>query len=413
MPLYDLYRRLTLPRKIFLLLLAAVLLRIYLKYDGSQESCRSFVKDNNNSIESRINASENAVYQQKKLFLAFFYWEQLTMVTNDLLHLRALAAQGGRQVVVPFVKDSRFHGVPTSRGHHTLGLYYNIVALNESLRSHCYGTLISWEGFQDICKGKLDVLIYFYYPNLTSSTHAPCKLNHKNVLFGIKIGRKICVNAYAFNSVQRFEDEIVKRLPCVGIFEWRGTRKTKPRRTHFDIESKVEKLLSYRDVNAFFSAKLLRVARDFIAQKLTSNFISVHIRTEKILSAGGNISTVRRCLFNLKSRLQSIIQVPTVPPPIFLAADFTMFGSSSATVKPARKHSKSFMKILLPIKPISFQPSEYKIVDRGAVAIVEMNILTSGRHLFVLGGGSFQTWMTTQFLTKNNYEQSKVERFIC
>ena len=104
MPLYDLYRRLTLPRKIFLLLLAAVLLRIYLKYDGSQESCRSFVKDNNNSIESRINASENAVYQQKKLFLAFFYWEQLTMVTNDLLHLRALAAQGGRQVVVDLMR---------------------------------------------------------------------------------------------------------------------------------------------------------------------------------------------------------------------------------------------------------------------------------------------------------------------
>ena len=166
-------------------------------------------------------------------------------------------------------------------------------------------------------------------------------------------------------------------------------------------------------MNAFFSAKLLRVARDFIAQKLTSNFISVHIRTEKILSAGGNISTVRRCLFNLKNRLQSIIQAAVAPPPIFLAADFTMFGSYSSTVKPARKHAKSFMKILLPIKPISFQPSEYKIVDRGAVAIVEMNILTSGRHLFVLGGGSFQTWMTKQFLTKNNYEQSKVERFIC
>ena len=170
MPLYDLYRRLTLPRKIFLLLLAAVLLRIYLKYDGSQESCRSFVKDNNNSIESRINASENAVYQQKKIFLTFFYWEQLTMVTNDLLHLRALAAQGGRQVVVPFVKDSRFHGVPTSRGHHTLGLYYNIVALNESLRLHGHGTLINWDGFQDVCKGKLDVLIHFHYTNLTNST---------------------------------------------------------------------------------------------------------------------------------------------------------------------------------------------------------------------------------------------------
>ena len=65
------------------------------------------------------------------------------------------------------------------------------------------------------------------------------------------------------------------------------------------------------------------------------------------------------------------------------------------------------MEILLPLKSISFQPSEYKIIDRGAVAIVEMNIL------LLLGGGSFQTWMTTQFRNKNKNEQSKVERIVC
>ena len=157
------------------------------------------------------------------------------MATNNLLQLTALAVQGGRQLVVPFVKDSLFHGVPTSQGHHTLELYYNIVALNESLRLHSHGTLINWDRFQDVCKGKLDVLVYFHYTNLTNFTtnnlstpYNPCKR----------------VNANSFNSVQRFEDEILKRLPCVGIFEWRGARKTNPKRTHFDIESKVEKLLS-------------------------------------------------------------------------------------------------------------------------------------------------------------------------
>ena len=213
-------------------------------------------------------------------------------------------------------------------------------------------------------------------------------------------------------SIQ-FKDLKTKWLRGSRVVEWRGARKTNPKRTHFDIESKVEKLLSYLDMNAFFNAKLLRVARDFIAQNLTSNFISVHIRTEKILCAGGNISTIRSCLVKLRKRLQSIIRVATVPPTIFLAADFTKFGSSSKTLKPARKHAKSFMKILLPLKSISFQPSEYKIVDRGVVAIVEMNILASGRRLFLLGGGSFQNWMTTQFRTKNKNEQSKVERIVC
>ena len=435
MSLYDLYRQLTLSRKILLLFLSAVLLRIYLtylEYDSSQENFMSSVNDNNCSLdiyrdlqsrhsitEQSLNASkvESAVYQRKKIFFAFYYWEQLTMATNNFLHLTALAVQEGRQVVVPFVKDSWFRGAPTLHRHHlnTLGLYYNVTALNESLRLHGHGTLINWEGFQDACKGKLDVLIYFYYSKLTSSKHAPCNhLNDENVFLGIKIGRRICVNANAFKSVQRFEEEILKRLPCVGIFEWRGIKKGR-QRTQFDIESKVPKLLSFRDmISAFFSAKLLRVARDFIAQHLTSNFISVHIRTEQILRCGGNISTVNSCLFKLRKRLQSIIQVATVSsPPIFLATDFTAFGSSSKDVTPARKHAKSFMKVLLPLRPVIFQPSEYKIVDRGAVAIVEMNILASGRRLFVLGGGTFQTWMTTQFLTKNNYEQSKVERFIC
>ena len=385
--------------------------------DNSSLDIYRDLKSRHSITEQSLNTSkvESAVYQLKKILLAFHYWEQLTMATNNFLHLTALAVQGGRQVVVPFVKDSQFLGVPTSvHRHNTLGLYYNVTALNESLRLHGHGTLINWERFQDVCKGKLDVLIYFYYSKLTSSTYAPCNLNDKKVFVGIKIGRRICVDANAFNSVQRFLEDILKKLPCVGIFEWRGVIKTTPKRTHFDIESKVERLLSYRDMGAFFSAKRLRVARDFIAQHLTSNFISVHIRTEKILCAGGNISTVERCLFKLRKRLQSIIQVATVPnPPIFLAADFTKFGSSSATVNPARKHAKFLKKILLPIRPIVFKPSEYKIVDRGALAIVEMNILASGRRLFVLGGGSFQLWITTQFLTKNKNDQSKVERLVC
>ena len=164
MSLYVLYRQLTLSRKIFLLFLAAVLLRIYLEYDSSQESFRSSVKDNNCSLdiyrdpksrhsitEQSLNASkvESAVYQRKKIFFAFYYWEQLTMTTINFLHLTALAVQEGQQVVVPFVKDSRFRGVPTLHRHHlnTLGLYYNVTALNESLRLHGHGTLINWEGF--------------------------------------------------------------------------------------------------------------------------------------------------------------------------------------------------------------------------------------------------------------------------
>ena len=85
------------------------------------------------------------------------------MATYSFLDLTALAAYGGRQVVLPFVKDSQFRGAPTVKGSETLALYYNVSALNRTIRARGLGTLISWKEFQDVCQGKLDVLVHFDY----------------------------------------------------------------------------------------------------------------------------------------------------------------------------------------------------------------------------------------------------------
>ena len=77
------------------------------------------------------------------------------MATNNFLDLTALAAYGERKVVLPFVKDSRFYGVPTKEDFQTLALYFNVSALNHTLRSRGHGTLISWKEFQVLCQGKL------------------------------------------------------------------------------------------------------------------------------------------------------------------------------------------------------------------------------------------------------------------
>lgn len=143
-------------RKKLLLLLTVVVLSIYLAYERRYNS-RPLVKDNNgfidisdrglrspHNITERLLSThagqadtESSVYRRQKIFLAFYYWEQFTMATNNFLNLTALAGQGGRQVVVPFVKDSHFRGVPTShrrnQTHNTLALYYNLSALNENM----------------------------------------------------------------------------------------------------------------------------------------------------------------------------------------------------------------------------------------------------------------------------------------
>ena len=426
-----------LSKALVLLVLITVIVCLYLEF----ESNKLLLINENNNFDSDINRGAHLRHSDmnkfrslrskevgkserrgKKIFLAFFFWEQLTMATNNLLHLTALAAYGRRQVVVPFVKDSQFRGVETAEGYETLERYFNVSALNHTLRSHGHGTLLSWERFQDACKGKLDVLVYFEYTDLKNSTtyslatpYVPCKKRRENVFHGIKIGRRICVNVFALDSVERFEDEVVKKLPCVGIFEWRGSSETNPDRTNFNLASVVGKVMSFRDTSGFFSSKLLHIAKTFIAQNLDPEFISVHIRTEQILKAGKNISAVKKCLSNLRTRIQTIRQANTVPMHVFIATDFTDFGSSSKIGRPARKNSKSLMDILLPLNPIVFQPAHvgYNLTDRGAVAIVEMNILTSGTHLVVVGGGSFQYWVVTQFLNKNNNDKTKVERLAC
>ena len=330
------------------------------------------------------------------------------MATNSFLDLTALAAYGGRQVVVPFVEDSSLFGSPTRKRFETLALYYNITALNHFLRSRALGTLISWKEFLDVCQGKLDVLVQFVYTKHSPATWKILPCHWKASFTSIEITRTICMNVFAVDSVEIFEKEVVKELPCIGLTEWRGIDNRYPFRAQFNLSSAVTHPLHYGDDSIFFSSKLLHVARDFVTTNLGSLFVSVHIRAEKILkyfSTFRNITAVENCISNLTTLVQMQRNVSIANIPVFLAADFTDYGSSSPRVNTARKTSKSLMKILAPLKPVLFQPSAYNLTDRGTVAIVEMNILVSGKHLYVTGGGSFQEWLVDQFVTKNNIDR--------
>ena len=210
--------------------------------------------------------------QQRRVLLAFRYAEQLTMATNNLLQLTALAAFGGRQVVVPFVSDSFFYGKATDKINQTLALYYNITALNKTLRSRGHATMISWKEFQGICKGRLDVLVHLDYTALSKTTtysaarpFVPCGGDQK-IIQGIEIGTTICMNVFALDSVQRFESEAVKELPCVGFSTWMGNAKQTTYRAQFDLESVVSRALTRFDMNAFFNSKFADIAQDFIAR---------------------------------------------------------------------------------------------------------------------------------------------------
>ena len=335
------------------------------------------------------------------------------MATNHFFDLTALAAYGGRQVVVPFVKDSFFFaGSPKEKGFETLALYYNVSALNRTLRSLGYGTLMSWNEFQDVCQGKLDVLVHLDYTNLKKSTQYnqdtraffPCKNRKTNTFEGFNVARKICMNVFAVDSVEKFENEVIERLPCVDIDQWRGIDNEYPRRAQFNLSSIVTDRLYSHNATKFFSSKLLDVARDFIAKNLSPPFVSAQIRAEKMFQS---VATVKKCISQLTGLVQRHKNTSTASMPVFLATDFADYGRPSKRIAHlSRSHFKSLMNILAPLKPVIFQPLAYNLTDRGAVAIVEMNILASGESLFVVGGGSFQEWLASQFLSRNTIDQN-------
>ena len=349
---------------------------------------------------------------KKRFFIALDYWEQLTRATSNLLDLTALAAYSGRQVVVPFVRNSKFHGSPTENGFETLELYYNVSALNRTLRSRGHGTLISWKEFQDVCQGKLDVLVHLDFNRLSetttyeSSTRAFFPCNDSLILNSdFKVGRTICMNVFAVTSVEKLESEVIAGLPCVGFDQWRGSHKRNIFRSQFQLKPLVKSLMRYPSTAVFFRPKLLHIAQDFIAKNLGPLFVSVHVRAERILTFYKNFTKVVKCLSDLVTQVQRHKKGRGESMPIFLATDFAHYGSWSKSVNPARENTEWLMKILAPLKPVIFQPSAYNLTDRGTVAIVEMSILVSGKHLSVVGGGHFQYWIVSQFVDKNRKYQ--------
>ena len=57
---------------------------------------------------------------------------------------------------------------------------------------------------------------------------------------------------------------------------------------------------------------------------------------------------------------------------------------------------------------VFLQPHLYNIKDRGAVAIVEMAVLVSVKHLFLTGGGSFECTIRALFVKRSPSSDDKV-----
>ena len=373
--------------------------------------------DTHNVMQDGLLKSTPALRKPRKFYVAFNYWEQLTMATNSLIALAALATYSGGHAVEPFVSNSKFNPKHPTLKFPTLASYFNLTLFNEKLLSHGYNALATWKAFQDVCQDRLDALLYLIYEpqatrlrqerNISKPSVIPCEWSgrkHNQFFGGLKVAQTLCVDVGILKSMERFH-EVIKGRPCIGIVEWRGNG-TKER-ANFPLPSTIQFRLSTLDVS-FFNEKLLEIAHDFISKALGSDFISVHLRTEKVIHHSGSISTVVKCIKEMGAQIDHERDRDqkngTSARKTFVAADFLPFGSDHPDVLSARRNSGMLMKVIegLLENPTFFDPHAYHLVDRGSVAIVEMNILAFGSQFFSVGGGSFQPWIRSLFAQKHN-----------
>ena len=134
------------------------------------------------------------------------------------------------------------------------------------------------------------------------------------------------------------------------------------------------------------------------------------MRTEGILKrSDGNFTTLVNCIKKQVSLVKNIGARHPNYDKLFVAADFTAFGSQSKWAREARSRASLLLNHLNELfqKTVFFQPHFYNLRDKGAVAIVEMAVLASGKQLFLTGGGSFEYFIRTQFMKRspNGYDK--------
>ena len=297
----------------------------------------------------------------EKFFIAFSFGDQLTRATENLLALAALARYGNRGVAVPFiVKDSMFYGTKIDQNVGTLSRYFDLNALNLKLDSYGYGLFKGWGHFHQSCNQSLDVLLNvltrdgrsnarlsnFQKQLLKKTGWTPCisDLRQTGDRFkGFNINQTIYIDPEILTSVQQLDSDVLRSSGCVGFVEWRGIGIG---RCHFPLSSdKVPLPLSVRP-EVPFSHKLVQAAQDYAIRHLGNNYISVHIRSEWVLRGHeSNISYLLDCFGQLSSRIQGIKQTTGLEK-IFLATDFSTFGSKSYTIRPALDKSEMLLKYL-------------------------------------------------------------------
>ena len=382
----------------------------------------------------------------KYLFILGHY-EQLGKTTINFLHAGYLAAKMGRNLVIPYVRNSRYCGLRAgwtgqkrkkSREFLPMSNYFDMASVHQIFREEKLSPLISLDKFREVCgsKDKKVAFVTFFHDiqllesiRYLSISRPEYKQMLKNMqagagwqdcsfiedrihtgprIGGINIGPQLCVNAEQVTDINFLENSILNNTECVAVHLWRGVGH---QRTHFNVSLNLENS-SYLS-RLTLSKVVIDETNKFILKHFgTDDFLSIQVRSERQLS-WYSLRKFQKCM-DLVIKVAKIILEKKQIKHVFVSSDLDSHGSdqmvqllNASTLLAARQYYESKVSSL---KSVTFKPNRHRDYihnDSGYVALAQMNIISRSVHLITLGDGTFQRWLIASFKKqKKNHDWS-------
>ena len=422
----------------------------------------------NNDVTNIYARHKHCNSSSRRYVIGLSYWEQLVMAARNMFQLVIVANDWGSRVVEPYAVNSRLFGfrnfvikrdlsLTENSGPLLLSQLVNIDKLNTIMCDHGLPHLVSLQQFIDNSAELVIVVHFIHYfsnPNdinvptnikgriiaqFNSSPVIDCAMLLKQYVYKISdllhqesdgkrdhvIKQYYCVDATKFISTERLGEMIgISELEefTVIVVDWHGYSKRSMvynSATGPHVNKRATLGTSYNGpsfaaVTLPHSDRVINATDRYLQHvKITKPFIAVHIRSEKI----GQVQVTHRgylqsCMKQMLQLLEQLKQQHDINN-IVICIDVGETGSDSCV---NCRSGSTTLQILHDhnLEVTHFDPAVInETYDKGFIALVEMNILSHGDHLIVVGGGSFQNQTVHNFILNHPIHSNSYAHEIC
>lgn len=418
---------------------------------------------NNDNYSNNIFNSTNVTSSGSSFFMSLSYFEQLTCATRNLLSAGNVAQNLGAKVVMPFLLRSRLYGIPdllpdkeVPDVFFPLHTVYDIAQLNTTFHFLSNTYLVDFDNF--LYNGPREIVVVDFIhtrvapKELSLSPKSIAQINHMMIFYshnifdctsivfrhkqslleklklmlristrhlGVKefvIHKYICINPLVDVTTDELKKVIGPGLHTVVFTQWRGCAYHSCDITaRRNISSSFRNRFLYRsnhtkskphvkDVVLPLSSTIKITATQYLQKiNLSSPFISVHIRIEKLSRVNDKINGHSVCCLGILDSLLKSLKWKYFNRTL-LITDIAEYGSDACYDKVCLPHSRKVKGILktMGLTQHSFKPNVVgSSKNSGFASLVEMHMLSMGDRLVVMGQGSFKHQIITNFLNSN------------